>query len=81
MVKCYRYLTRHHNFFEFYSFINPKKQAISFKKYIPENAFNTLETLLERYKINLKIVNERQTKHGDLENSLMENFKSLLTTT
>ena len=42
-----------------------KKQAISFKKYIPENAFNTLEALLERYKINLKIVNERQTKHGD----------------
>ena len=39
--------------------------AISLKKYIPEKASNTSEELLERYKINLKIVNERQTKHGD----------------
>ena len=64
--------------------------AISFKKYIPEKAFNTLEELLERYKINLKIVNERQTKHGDFRqlangkfqitiNNNLNSFQFLLT--
>ncbi|WP_299625571.1 SprT-like domain-containing protein [uncultured Tenacibaculum sp.] len=33
--------------------------------YIPENSAPLVEYLIKKYAINLKIVNERQTKHGD----------------
>lgn len=36
-----------------------------FYKYIPEKAIPLMSYLIEEYKINLKIVNQRQTKHGD----------------
>jgi len=36
-----------------------------FDKYIPENAIDSVKELIERYDINYKIVNQRQTKHGD----------------
>lgn len=35
------------------------------KKYIPEKAIVLTEYLIKKYKINLKIVGQRQTKHGD----------------
>ena len=35
------------------------------KNYIPEKAIPLVDYLIETYKINFKIVNERQTKHGD----------------
>ncbi len=35
------------------------------KKYLPEKSVASVESLLKNYKVNLKIVNERQTKHGD----------------
>ncbi|WP_028887409.1 SprT-like domain-containing protein [Tenacibaculum ovolyticum] len=34
-------------------------------KYIPEKAIPLVEYLINEHKINLKIVNQRQTKHGD----------------
>ncbi|MBE7653732.1 sprT domain-containing protein [Tenacibaculum finnmarkense] len=34
-------------------------------KYIPEKAVLLVEYLINEHKINLKIVNQRQTKHGD----------------
>ena len=34
-------------------------------KYIPEKAIPLANYLIEKYQINLKIVNQRQTKHGD----------------
>ncbi|MCD8422266.1 SprT-like domain-containing protein [Tenacibaculum finnmarkense] len=34
-------------------------------KYIPEKAVPLVEYLINEHKINLKIVNQRQTKHGD----------------
>ena len=37
----------------------------NFHKYIPKNAINGVQSLIEKHKINLKIVNQRQTKHGD----------------
>ena len=37
----------------------------NFHKYIPENAINLVQSLIEYHSINLKIVNQRQTKHGD----------------
>jgi len=37
----------------------------NFHKYIPENAINLVQSLIEYHSINLKIVNKRQTKHGD----------------
>ena len=37
----------------------------NFHKYIPENAINLAQSLVELHDINLKIVNQRQTKHGD----------------
>ena len=37
----------------------------NFHKYIPENAINLVQSLIEYHRINLKIVNQRQTKHGD----------------
>ena len=37
----------------------------NFHKYIPENAIDLVQSLVEQHKINLKIVNQRQTKHGD----------------
>ena len=41
------------------------KLITNFKKYIPENAFNLVKELIDLYAINLKIVNQRKTKHGD----------------
>ncbi|APG63939.1 sprT domain-containing protein [Tenacibaculum todarodis] len=35
------------------------------KKYIPEKAIPLVEYLINEHNINLKIVNQRQTKHGD----------------
>ncbi len=35
------------------------------KKYIPEKAISLIIYLIKEHKINLKIVNQRQTKHGD----------------
>jgi len=35
------------------------------QKYLPEKSVSSVETLLKNYKVHLKIVNERQTKHGD----------------
>ena len=37
----------------------------NFHKYIPKNAINGVQSLIEKHKINLKIVNQRLTKHGD----------------
>ncbi len=37
----------------------------NFHKYIPENAINLVQSLIEYHRINLKIVSQRQTKHGD----------------
>ena len=37
----------------------------NFHKYIPKNANNGVQSLIEQHKINLKIVNQRLTKHGD----------------
>ena len=37
----------------------------NFHKHIPENAINLAQSLIEYHSINLKIVNQRQTKHGD----------------
>jgi len=37
----------------------------NFHKYIPKNAINVVQSLIEKHKINLKIVNQRLTKHGD----------------
>tara|TARA_B100000768_G_scaffold166039_1_gene169055 strand:+ start:3851 stop:4438 length:588 start_codon:yes stop_codon:yes gene_type:complete len=37
----------------------------NFQKHIPENAINLVQSLMELHDINLKIVNQRQTKHGD----------------
>ena len=37
----------------------------NFHKYIPKNAINGVQSLIEQHKINLKIVNQRLTKHGD----------------
>lgn len=34
-------------------------------KYIPKHAIELVEYLINKHKINLKIVNQRQTKHGD----------------
>ncbi|MCG8182549.1 SprT-like domain-containing protein [Tenacibaculum piscium] len=34
-------------------------------KYIPENAILLVEYLIKKYQINLKIVDKRQSKHGD----------------
>ncbi|WP_333780785.1 hypothetical protein [Tenacibaculum pacificus] len=39
-------------------------QAI-LQKYIPEKAVPLVEYLINDHKINLKIVNQRQSKHGD----------------
>jgi len=36
-----------------------------FHKFIPEEAVPLTDYLIDKYKINLKIVNQRQTKHGD----------------
>ena len=37
----------------------------NFQKYIPEHAIHLVQSLIEKHKINLKIVNQRHTKHGD----------------
>lgn len=44
-------------------------------KYIPEKAIELVEYLINEHNINLKIVNQRQTKHGDfrrLQNGKMK---------
>jgi hypothetical protein len=38
---------------------------LNLSEYIPESAISFVEDLIEQHHINLKIVNERQTKHGD----------------
>ncbi len=38
---------------------------MNFQDYIPETAVSSVTALIHEYNINLKIVNERQTKHGD----------------
>ncbi|MEQ6124633.1 SprT-like domain-containing protein [Pseudotenacibaculum sp. MALMAid0570] len=35
------------------------------KQYIPKHSFNDVASLINEHNINLKIVNQRQTKHGD----------------
>ncbi|QMU62965.1 MAG: sprT domain-containing protein [Flavobacteriaceae bacterium] len=40
---------------------------MNFSKYIPEKAVPLILLLIDTYTINLKIVNERQTKHGDFK--------------
>ncbi|MDY0781094.1 SprT-like domain-containing protein [Tenacibaculum sp. IB213877] len=40
-------------------------RKIQWAKHIPEKAIPLVEYLIIEHKINLKIVNERQTKHGD----------------
>lgn len=37
----------------------------SFESYIPETAITGVQMLMDTHNINLKIVNQRQTKHGD----------------
>ncbi|MBL4605369.1 MAG: sprT domain-containing protein [Flavobacteriaceae bacterium] len=37
----------------------------SYQIYVPSSAINSLQHLINLYNINLKIVNQRQTKHGD----------------
>jgi len=37
----------------------------NFQKHIPENAIDLVQSLMKLHDINLKIVNQRQTKHGD----------------
>lgn len=37
----------------------------NFTEYIPQAAVPLVEDLMQEHRINLKIVNERQTKHGD----------------
>ena len=62
----------------------------NFHKYIPENAIDLVQSLVEQHKINLKIVNQRQTKHGDFRqlaggefqitiNNTLNHFQFLLT--
>ena len=62
----------------------------NFHKYIPENAINLVQSLIEYHRINLKIVNQRQTKHGDFRqlangkfqitiNNNLNSFQFLLT--
>ena len=62
----------------------------NFHKYIPENAINLVQSLIEYHSINLKIVNQRQTKHGDFRqlangkfqitiNNNLNSFQFLLT--
>lgn len=47
------------------------------KKYIPEKAIPLVEYLINKHQVNLKIVNQRQTKHGDFRS--MPNGKMLIT--
>jgi len=56
MEKCSKFLILH---------LRLKKVMNNFHKYIPENAIDLVQSLVEQHKINLKIVNQRQTKHGD----------------
>ena len=62
----------------------------NFHKHIPENAINLVQSLIEYHSINLKIVNQRQTKHGDFRqlangkfqitiNNNLNSFQFLLT--
>lgn len=37
----------------------------NFQKYIPQSAISAVQSLMDDHHINLKIVNQRQTKHGD----------------
>ncbi len=39
--------------------------AIGYEKYVPSKAIDALNRLMETYNVNLKVVNQRQTKHGD----------------
>ncbi len=46
-------------------------------KYIPEKAIPLVEYLINKHQVNLKIVNQRQTKHGDFRS--MPNGRMLIT--
>ena len=81
MEKCSKFLIPH---------LRLKKVMNNFHKYIPENAIDLVQSLVEQHKINLKIVNQRQTKHGDFRqlaggefqitiNNTLNPFQSLLT--
>ncbi|CAL2085592.1 SprT-like domain-containing protein [Tenacibaculum sp. 190524A02b] len=50
---------------------------MSLKKYIPEKAVPLAEYLIQQHQINLKIVGQRQTKHGDFRR--LPNGKMLIT--
>lgn len=50
---------------------------MNFQEYIPETAVPSVTSLISEYNINLKIVNERQTKHGDFRR--LPNGKFLIT--
>ncbi len=38
---------------------------MTIESYIPENSISKIETLISNYNFSIKIVNQRQTKHGD----------------
>ena len=44
---------------------NNKNLILTLSKHIPEKAIELVEYLINQHNINLKIVNQRQTKHGD----------------
>jgi hypothetical protein len=44
-------------------------------KYIPENAINLVDELLKNHPINIKIVNNRTTKHGDFKKTRLGKFQ------
>ncbi|CAL2106164.1 SprT protein [Tenacibaculum sp. 190524A02b] len=50
---------------------------MSLKKYIPEKAVPLAEYLIQQHQINLKVVGQRQTKHGDFRR--LPNGKMLIT--
>lgn len=58
MVKCYKFLILHLNFFD----ITLKN---SYQNYIPQKAIPFVQFLIDKHSFDLKIVEQRQTKHGD----------------
>lgn len=53
----------------------------NFHKYIPENAIDLVQSLVEQHKINLKIVNQRKTKHGDFRQLASGEFQITINNT
>ena len=39
--------------------------TLEYEKYVPSNAVDMLQNIMETHQVNLKVVNQRQTKHGD----------------